>query len=157
MSVEIRKAEKEDLDEVVKMWYNLASDHEEMMEGYDLCDDARKNWRSFVEKGLEKNGMCTFVAENENEIVGFLNVVIRERLGIFKEKRIGMILDVFVKEKERGKGYGSELTDRAEKWIENKNVRIAILTVSPLNERGDDFWEDKDYSTYLYKKRKELF
>ncbi|MEF8833147.1 MAG: GNAT family N-acetyltransferase, partial [Candidatus Thermoplasmatota archaeon] len=145
MSVEIRKAEREDLNKIVKMWYKLATDHQEMMEGYELCDDSKEKWREFVEKGFEKKGMCTFVAETDNGLVGFLNVVIRERLGIFKEKRIGMILDVFVKERERGKGYGSKLIESAEEWIKNKEVKIAVLTVSPRNEKGVDYWEDKGY------------
>ncbi len=157
MSVEVRKAEKEDLDEIVDMWYELATDHQDMMEGYELCDDSKKNWREFVEKGFKKKGICTFVAETDSGVVGFLNVVIRERLDIFEEKRIGMILDVFIKEEERGKGYGSRLTEKAEEWIKDKKVKVAVLTVSPRNEKGVDYWEDKGYSTYLLKKRKELF
>ncbi|MFP4000930.1 MAG: N-acetyltransferase family protein [Candidatus Natronoplasma sp.] len=157
MSVGIRKAAKEDLDEIVEMWYRLASKHQEMMRGYELSDDCRDNWRNFVEKGLDREGMCTFVAGKNGDLVGFLNVVIRERLGIFEERHVGMILDVFVKEGKRDEGVGTDLTKRAEEWIKEKGVNIAVLTVSPENEKAVEFWEDSGYRTYLLKKRKELF
>ncbi len=156
MPIKIREAREEDLDEIVDMWARLAFDHQEMMEGYDLCYDARENWREFVEDGLDKNVMNTFIAEDEDELIGFLNVVIRERLDIFEERYMGMILDVFVKEKWRAKGIGTSLTKRAEEWIKMKGVNIAVLTVSPQNSKAADFWKNRGYDTYLLKKRKEL-
>ncbi len=156
MNLKIRKAKKDDLDEIVRMWYSLASTHQEMMRGYELAEDCREKWRNFIEDGLEKEGMCTFVAEKENNLVGFLNVVIRERMGIFEDIYVGMILDVFVKEEKRGEGVGTRLTKEAERWIKNKGVKIAVLTVSPENERAVEFWEEAGYETYLLKKRKKL-
>jgi len=157
MTLNIRKAEKEDLEEIVKMWHTLASSHQEMMRGYELAEDCREKWRKFIENGFDREGMCTFVAEKENELVGFLNVVIRERMSIFEYTHIGMILDVFVKEEKRGEGVGTQLTKRAERWIKEKGVNIAVLTVSPENERAVKFWEEAGYETYLLKKRKKLF
>ncbi len=156
MSIEIRKAKKEDIDEVVELWYTLASMHEDMMEGYDLSENAKEHWKDFVENGLKRKGMCTFVAEDQEVLVGFLNVVIRERLEIFKKTEIGMILDVFIKKERRGEGIGSLLTERAEKWVENKGVEVAVITVSPRNKEGVEFWEDRGYDTYLLKKRADL-
>lgn len=157
MSIEIREANKRDLDKIVNMWSDLAFDHQQMMKGYELNENAREEWREFVEKGLEKKAMNTFVAEENQKLVGFLNVVIRERMDIFENKFMGMILDVFVKPDWRGKGVGSLLTEEAEKWIKNKGVKTAVLTVSPENKKGVEFWEGKGYETYLLKKRKELF
>ncbi len=156
MSLKIREAKRDDLDEIENMWYNLASDHQDMMRGYELSEDCRKNWRDFVEKGLDRKNMCTFIALDHGEIVGFLNVVIRERLEIFKDKYMGMILDVFVKERKRGEGVGTALTERAETWIKEKGVTVAVLTVSPENDRAVEFWEQSGYETYLLKKRKKL-
>ncbi|MFP3872063.1 MAG: N-acetyltransferase family protein [Candidatus Natronoplasma sp.] len=155
MTIEVRKARKEDLDEVTEMWYDLAVMHEDIVVGYDLSSDAKETLKGFVQDGLKRKNMCTFVAEDE-ELVGFLNVVIRERLGIFEDTEIGMILDVFVREQRRGEGAGSALLERAERWIKNKGVKAAVLTVSPKNEKAVEFWEDKGYETYLLKKRAEL-
>ncbi len=156
MTLNIRKAKEDDLDEIVNMWYSLASTHQDMMRGYELAEDCREKWRRFVKDGLKKAGMCTFVAEKQRKIVGFLNVVIRERMSIFEDTHVGMILDVFVKEERRGEGVGTQLTNRAEKWIKEKGVNIAVLTVSPENERAEKFWEEAGYETYLLKKRKKI-
>ncbi|MEF8873425.1 MAG: GNAT family N-acetyltransferase [Candidatus Thermoplasmatota archaeon] len=155
MAVKLRKAQRDDLDQITEMWYKLAKMHEDIVQGYDLSQDARDAWREFVENGLKRKNMCTFVAEDE-ELVGFLNVVIRERLGIFEDTEIGMILDVFIKKERRGKGIGSDLLNKAENWIKSKGIDAAVITVSPVNEKAVDFWEDKGYETYLLKKRAEL-
>ncbi len=155
MPVKIRKVEKKDLPEITEMWYKLATMHEDIVPGYDLSQNAKENWMEFVERGLERENMTTFVAE-DHELVGFLNVVIRERLNIFEVTDVGMVLDVFVKKERRGQGIGTALLDRAEAWIKNKGVKTSILTVSPKNERAVKFWEDRNYETYLLKKRADL-
>ncbi len=156
MALEVRKATRADLKDVTDLWYELAVMHEDLVFGYDLSRDAKEAWKEFVEDGFKRKNMCTYVAEEDDELIGFLNVVIRERLDIFKETKIGMILDVFVKEERRGEGIGSLLVKRAEEWFEKKGVKSAVLTVSPNNEKAVEFWEEKGYETYLLKKRAKL-
>ncbi len=156
MAIEVRKAKSDDLDQITEMWYELATMHEDIVLGYDLSENAKETWKEFVENGLKRRNMCTFVAEEDEELLGFLNVVIRERLGIFEDTEIGMVLDVFIKSGRRGEGIGSTLLNKAERWIKSKGVDAAVITVSPFNEEAVEFWENRGYETYLLKKRAEL-
>ena len=156
MKINIRQVEKEEIKKLADMWYELASMHENIMEGYELAEDPKQAWIQFLEKGTEKEGMVTFVAEKEGEIVGFVSAVLRRRPPFFSKRDIGLILDLFLKEEYRGKGIGTTLVSAAEKWIKNNGVDIAVLTVSPVNEKALNFWEELGYDTYLEKKRKEL-
>ncbi|MFO7792296.1 MAG: GNAT family N-acetyltransferase [Candidatus Saliniplasma sp.] len=156
MKLNIRQVRKYEINDLADMWYELASMHEDIMEGYELSDDPKISWTSFIKEGMEKEGMVTFVAEKDGEIVGFVNTVLRQRPPFFKKRDIGLILDLFVKEEERGKGIGSTLVGAAESWIKNRGVNLAILTVSPVNQTALDFWNERGYATYLEKKRKEL-
>lgn len=156
MSIEIRTMKKSDIRELSEMWYELASWHENIMEGYELSDSPKKGWREFMKKGLSKENMITFVAEDGNEIVGFVSVVLRRRPPFFKQRDVGLILDLFVKEKRRREGIGSKLIEHTEDWIKDNGVSLAVLTVAPVNHIAVDFWEKNGYDTYLEKKRKEL-
>ena len=156
MDLNIKKAEKDEIHKLADLWYELASMHEYMMEGYELSDEPKKAWIDFIESNFEKKSMTTFIAEDEDSIVGFVTVVIRERPKIFKNTKIGMILDLIVKEEKREQGVGSELIEKSEEWIKSKGVSVGILTVAPENENAVDFWEKRGYKTYLLKKRKDL-
>ncbi len=156
MKINIRQVEKEEIKNLGDMWYELASMHENIMEGYELAEDPILSWIQFIEKGTEKEGMVTLVAEKQGEIVGFVSAVLRRRPPFFSKRDIGLILDLFVKEEYRGKGIGTTLVSAAEKWIKNNDVDIAVMTVSPSNKTALNFWEELGYDTYLEKKRKEL-
>ncbi len=156
MNLNIRKAEKDEIHELAELWYELASMHEYMMDGYELSDNPRVAWVNFIERNFDKKSMVTFIAEDDDSIVGFVTVVIRERPDIFKNTKVGMILDLIVKEDKREEGVGSALVERSEEWIKSKGVSVGILTVAPENENAVDFWKKKGYRTYLLKKRKDL-
>ncbi|MGM0405015.1 MAG: GNAT family N-acetyltransferase [Thermoplasmatota archaeon] len=156
MRLNIRQVRKYEIEELADMWYDLARMHEDIMDGYKLADDPKKMWIDFIKEGIEKEGMVTFVAEKDDELVGFVNTVLRKRPPFFAKRDVGLILDLFVKEYERGEGIGSTLVEAAERWIKSKGVKLAVLTVSPANPVALDFWNKKDYDTYLEKKRKEL-
>ncbi len=156
MSVEVRELKYEDIEELTELWYELATMHQDIMQGYELSEEPRKEWKSIIEDGLEKKGMVTLVAEEKGKIVGFVNAVHRKRPAFFVRKEVGYILDLFVKEDRRNEGIGKKLVKRAERWIKDRGLKTAILTVSPENHTAVKFWEDQGYETYLLKKRKEL-
>ncbi len=156
MDVKIREAKDEEISPLADLWYDLATMHEEFMKGYELSENPKEAWKRFIRDRREKENMTTLVAVDEEEILGFVNVVIRKRLDFFKQQRIGMILDLFVREEFRGQGVGSKLVERSEEWIKDHGSSLGILTVAPENEDGVQFWEDHGYETYLLKKRKEL-
>jgi len=156
MRLNIRQVRKYEIEELADMWYDLARMHEEIMDGYELADNPRERYKDFIKEGIEKEGMVTFVAEKDDELVGFVNTVLRKRPPFFAKRDVGLILDLFVKNDERGKGIGSTLVEAAEMWIKNRGVKLAVLTVSPANPVALDFWNNKGYHTYLEKKRKEL-
>ncbi len=156
MRLNIRQVRKYEIEELADMWYDLARMHEEIMDGYELAYNPRERYKDFIKEGIEKEGMVTFVADKDDELVGFVNTVLRKRPPFFAKRDVGLILDLFVKNDERGKGIGSTLVEAAEMWIKNRGVKLAVLTVSPANLVALNFWNNKGYDTYLEKKRKEL-
>lgn len=156
MSIEVRELENKDIGQVVDMWYELATMHEEAMNGYDLAEDPKDAWAEFIRNSREKKNMVTLIAEENDDVLGFVNVVIKKRAPFFAERRAGNILDLFVKEEERRKGVGTMLVKRAENWIKGQGVKLANMTVATVNEGAKGFWDGMGYEAYLEKRRKEL-
>ncbi len=156
MVIRIKLAQKDDLDEITVLWYELATMHEKIMEGYDLSENARDEWKELMEKSLKRKDMITLIAWERGKILGFASVMLRNRAPFFKQKDMGVIMDVFVKKERRGEGIGGKLVKRAESWIKNKGIDLAIITVAPENQGAVEFWGEQGYSTYLLRQRKEL-
>lgn len=156
MTINIREAKVKDLTALSFLWYELAQMHDEMMKGYDIVDNPRKKWVELMKKNMEEGYFKTFIAEEDEGVLGFVSVSLRRRAPIFKVRDIGTIMDVIVRKDRRNEGIGSELVDRAEKWIKEKGIDMAVLTVAPENYKGVRFWDKRGYETYLLKKMKDL-
>ncbi|MGM0509846.1 MAG: N-acetyltransferase family protein [Thermoplasmatota archaeon] len=151
----IRQAKMEDIDDLAELWYDLATMHEDIMEGYELSEDPKSAWTEMMEDFIENPNWRTFIAEDDG-IVGFVTVGLRKRADFFRRQKMGMIMDLFVKEDRRGEGIGTALVSASESWIKEKGFEVAVLTVAPENQGAVDFWKEHGYRTYLYKQRKEL-
>ena len=156
MDFAIRPARRGDLDEITALWYELATMHEGIMEGYDLGEEPVKEWKRLMRDCFDRKDMITFVAVEENTVIGFASVILRNRAPFFRDRHMGVIMDVYVKRERRGEGIGTKLVSGAERWIKNKGIDLTTVTVAPENEEGVKFWSKMGYKTYLLKQRKEL-
>ncbi len=156
MNIRVRKARKEDLYELANLWYELARMHEKIMKGYNLSKDPKKQWLGMMEENIEEENYTTFVAKDNNEILGFASATLRKRASFFSVRYMGVIMDIYIKENRREEGIGSLLVQAAEDWIRRKGVRLAVVTVAPENDIANEFWSECGYETYLLRKRKEL-
>ena len=156
MTVEIRYAQEKDLLRMSKLWLDLAEMHEDLMEDYDLTENAQDEWINLMEEAMANNHVISFLAEEEGKLLGFISVSLRKRAPIFRLKNVGAIMDVVVEEGSRGKGVGTSLVLRTESWIRERGFELAVLTVAPENTGAMKFWDRLGYNTYLHKKVKKL-
>lgn len=73
------------------------------------------------------------VAEIDGEIVGSGYGQIRNRPSYFKQKQIGYIGFIYVKENHRGKGISQAVIKKLCKWFTTKNLEEIRLTVYEKN------------------------
>lgn len=156
MTIKIRAAKKYDLEDITDLWYELATMHEDIMNGYDLSPNPKAEWMDIMRDSFDDDNFITFVAEENGEIIAFVSSILRRRASFFKVKNMGIIMDIFVRGDRRGEGIGTSLVEAAEDWIRRKGVRLAIVTVAPENNDANDFWNGHGYNTYLLRRRKEL-
>ncbi len=128
MTMRIRKLEKSDIDSVARIVAET-----ELWQKYGLNF---KKARVRFEKGLQR-GADIYIAEIENEIVGFIWYVPD---GAFD--RSGYIELIGVGKNFRGKGVGQKLM----KFVENLfSPESIFLLVSDFNEKAQKFYSHLGY------------
>lgn len=93
------------------------------------------------------------VAEIEGEIVGSGYGQIRDRKNFFKQKQLGYIGFMYVKDKHRGKGVSQKIIKYLYDWFASKNLEEIRLTVYDQNPRAIRAYEKVGFKKHLIEMR----
>jgi len=153
--MQIREATKDDEPKIKELIEKLHAFEMPMEELYaSRPDTAERNMRFFKRMIKNDNGTI-FVAEVDNQIVGYAVCWIAKRPPyLYKVDRIGYISDVFVEEQYRRRGIGSALLGKILEWFKNKNIKYVELSVLVKNEKAIKFYEKHGFKVYSLNLRK---
>jgi ribosomal protein S18 acetylase RimI-like enzyme len=154
--IEIRDAVEKDLPEVVELWEKLAKHHERLSDRFELAWDSKRHWRAYLEKRFSEISTKLIVAEEAGNIVGFMLCMLSPNVPIFKERKIGIIADVYVLEERRRKGVARKMLDVAVRWFKKNKVRSVQLGVAHDNMEGRAVWRSIGFEPYMITKRLDL-
>lgn len=119
----IRLLTIEDYEKVYELWTNTKG------MGMRSLDDSYEG----IEKFLKRNPTTSFVAEENNKLVG---VILCGHDG-----RRGYIYHTAVNPDYRRKGLGEALVSTALEALKNEGINKAALVVFSSNDVGNKFWE----------------
>ena len=154
--IEVREARKDDLSGVVDLWEKLATYHSELSDEFALAWDGKRRWSKYLHKKFSEISTKLIVAEEGDRIVGFLLAMLSPNYPIFKERKIGLISDVYVLEARRGKGITKKMLDVAIKWFKKNKVRSVHLTAAVANKEGQEVWRLLGFEPYMISERLDL-
>ena len=102
----IRKNSKEDIDKLVKLWYEIS------LESHDFIDKEywEKAREDMAKKYIPKSD--TYIIEENNEFRGFISMVDNYLAAIFVDKKF------------QGKGYGKKLLDYAKEQKDSIELKV---------------------------------
>ena len=149
----IRDADSDDLNDVVSLWGMLAQHHEELSDQFALAWDGKRKWSRYLEERFSEISTKLIVAEEEGEIVGFMLCLLAPNTPVFKDRKIGIISDVYVLEERRRKGVTKSMLNRAVKWFEKNKVRSIQLGVAHDNFEARAAWRQVGFEPYMIYKR----
>lgn len=121
--MKIRKMTIGDYDKVYDLWMSCKN------MGFNDVDDSREG----IEKYLRRNPDTSFVAEEDELIVGVI-------LGGHDGRR-GFIHHACVMESCRHQGIGTKLVDTCMEALKKEGISKVALLVFKYNEAGNGFWE----------------
>jgi len=96
------------------------------------------------------------VAEEDGEIVGFMLCLLEPNVPVYRERKIGVISDVYVKEGRRRKGLAKKMLDFAAKWFKKNKVRTVRLKVAADNLEARAAWRMLGFEQFMIDKRLDL-
>ena len=154
--VTIRDATKDDLPDVVNLWGMLARHHEDISDDFELAWDSKRKWADYLKRKFAEISTKLVVAEEEEKLVGFMLCMLSPNTPIFKERKIGVISDVYVLEELRRKGVANKMLDVALRWFKKNKVRSIQLAVAHANLEARAVWRSLGFEPYMLYKRLDL-
>lgn len=155
MKIKIRKATKKDilkLKKIDKFGFQL-----NRYSGLDKLDPKfkeKKGEKSYYEKFIYGKKKWCYVAEQDNNILGFILFNIEKRAKYFKIKKIGYIDLLFVNKKLRGKGISKSLMNKTYEIFGKEGIKYLKLSVH-VDNVAHKVWKKhgfKDYRIDMWRK-----
>jgi ribosomal protein S18 acetylase RimI-like enzyme len=117
----------------------------------------KKNSNTFLKKFIQstihsKNGLI-LIAEVDKQIAGYLIIIIKKNIPIFKIEKLGEITDIYLKKEYRDKGISNKLRDEVIKWCKLKQISKITLNVFPENIHARKIYEKWGFNEFLIEMR----
>jgi len=153
MALAIRFAEEKDLDILACLWIGLMEGRFAELSNLKITPENVERWKAFARSSVKHK--LIKVAELEGEIIGyvFMNIGMHPLETIYK---CANILDLFISEKHRGKGYGTELMHDAMKYMKSIGYEMVALNVLAVNTGAVKLYEREGFEKVFYTMKRPL-
>jgi GNAT superfamily N-acetyltransferase len=138
MNIEIKKATREDADELVKMYREIHDYHLPFDPLYSSSEDYADEVGPMVEKDLEAEGNLILIAKVDEKYAGFGIFKVVDRT--HKSEKTGFIRKAFVRDEFRGKGLFKQIYSQGETWLKEQGVNYLELSCDSNNDLGQKTW-----------------
>ncbi|AAB90723.1 GNAT family N-acetyltransferase [Archaeoglobus fulgidus] len=135
--MEIRRADKDDLDDFVRVYVESYRGLE------DYAYTRKRDVKNYFKWLLSRDKDGVMVAEIDGEAVGFV-ACDTNWFSIFERKKVGEIHELFVLPEFRGEGIGAKLMEKALEYALERNRKVAELWVGRTNYRARRFYASQD-------------
>jgi ribosomal protein S18 acetylase RimI-like enzyme len=136
--VEIRRADKDDLDDFVRVYVESYRGLE------DYAYTRKRDVKNYFKWLLSRDKDGVMVAEIDGEAVGFV-ACDTNWFSIFERKKVGEIHELFVLPEFRGEGIGAKLMEKALEYALERNRKVAELWVGRTNYRARRFYASQGF------------
>ncbi len=131
--MEIRKADKDDLDDFVRVYVESYRGLE------DYAYTRKRDIKNYFKWLLSRDNEGVMAAVIDGETVGFV-ACDTNWFSIFERKKVGEIHELFVLPEFRGAGIGTKLMEKALEYALERNRKVAELWVGRTNYRARKFY-----------------
>jgi GNAT superfamily N-acetyltransferase len=145
----IRKAVAEDVSSIVELWKELMDFHKERDRIFTRSATGHESFADFIKGHISKDTSCLFVAEADEEIIGYCLVFIEKYPPVIELQEYCLVQDIAVTEKYRRMGIGKRFLKEAKSWYSEKGIHRVEARVSTYNKAAREFWAEMGFAPYL--------
>lgn len=151
--IKVRVATKDDLDDVANLWEKLAKHHAGLSDDFALAWDSKRRWSKYLREKFAEISTRLIVAEEKDEIVGFMLCMLSPNIPIYKERKLGIITDAYVQQERRKRGVANKMFDVALKWFKKNKVKTVELRVAMMNPEAQAVWKSLGFAPFMIYER----
>jgi ribosomal protein S18 acetylase RimI-like enzyme len=132
----VRTAVKDDIENIVELWWILEADHQKRDEFYwENIDEggARQIYEKFITENIKSKSIFLYVAEINNEVCGFIHGVILDKAPVYEITRAGRVNEIVVSSSHRKKGVAKALLSALENKFKEQGLLVMDLMVDVEN------------------------
>jgi GNAT superfamily N-acetyltransferase len=150
MEVEIRAAEVKEIDNVLKLNYELFKlEFSKYDKTFNLEWTFSDKGKKYFADKINKDNMCLFIAISDDQTIGYLSAALYKESEYRKAMPIMAELEsFFVLEKYRNAGVGSRLFKAFCEWCKSKNVGRLRVQASANNIKAIEFYKKNGFNEY---------
>ncbi len=160
--VEIRKAKIRDVEDIIPLWKTLMNLHREMIATnrpeilpfFETKKNAEQLSKEFITRQIRSKNGAILIAKDDDRIVGYANLMIKEYIPLFQIEHTGEIIALFVDEEYRGKHISSLLFKESKAWFKQKHISHITLNVFPDNDHAKKIYEHWGFHCFSYDMRR---
>ncbi|MBU0586130.1 GNAT family N-acetyltransferase [Candidatus Micrarchaeota archaeon] len=157
MEIEIRKANKADLPNLLSCFRELIAQNKEYQPYiYIPKKDALELHEKFLLKRMRSPKASVFIAEADGKFAGMVHCAINKVSRVLLTDKEGYVDTLFVDKKYRKKGIGLLLMKTALAWFKKKKMKICSLTVNVKNPGARNLYEKAGFRITILKMHKKL-
>jgi ribosomal protein S18 acetylase RimI-like enzyme len=154
MEIKIEEAKRKNLNSIVKLNMALA-DYLRRLDGYYKSGKERKKeFKKWLFKNFGKRDFKVLVAKDGDKILAYGAASIEKSKPNVRPKKIGKLINLYVKEKYRKHGIGKEIFDKFLKWFKSRNIKHIELSVDTRNRIAISAY--KKYGFFEFQKKMRL-
>jgi len=155
--MKVRRADREDLDEIVKLDEMLSDQHAEIddyflpaakMDGEEIRD-----WLKGV---LDNDDSMLLVGEADDKLVSYFIGAIEETKTFIAPDREGRMAVIYVEPSWRRKGFAREVTKIFKRWCKEKGVNSIRLSFHSDNSGAINAWRSLGFEEYMKRMRMDI-
>lgn len=152
----IREADFQDIDQVTILGKDLLDLHATFdWTYYTLEENFSPLFSDWVRNQLHSPHQVMYVAELENQVIGFISGFIKSLYPWFKVKKVGHVSYLAIAPTFRKQHIGKQLEQKLYVWFKEKNVEYVEVYTDEKNGIGGSAWTSYGYlpfKKYLRKK-----
>ncbi len=142
-NITLRRATISDLAAIQELNRKLCvKEHQEFDPTINTEYSFSKEGGEYFAYRIERDDSATFVAENDNRIIGYLAGGLIKKEDYLTIQVMAEAENMFIDESFRGQGIGGMLLSQFEEWCKTKGVERIRFVASAQNEKAIKFYKE---------------
>ncbi len=137
---DVRRAQQADQNRIGELWLRLLREQASLDDRFDVADDALERWENDFPMWLDDETARVYVAERDQEIVGFASARRWGPAPIYEESSEVFLDELYVQKDARRQGIGTQLLRAVRDWTDRLGAERIRLNVLTANNAGRAFW-----------------